>query len=156
VRALDPAAPIFDVRSLDDLVTASVAPRRSVAALAASLGAAALLLAALGVYGLLASSVAARTRELGIRRALGASTHAIVALVAGEALILSAVGIAAGLAASAAAARAIQAQLFGVTAANPVLLATCAAGLAAVALAASVGPARRAARVDPSVTLRSE
>ena len=156
VRALNPAAPVFDVRSLDDLVNASVAPRRSVAALAGGLGAAALLLAALGVYGLLASSVAARTRELGIRRALGASTRAIVALVAGEALILSGVGIAAGLAASAAAAGAIQAQLFGVTAANPVLLAACAAGLAAVALAASVGPARRAARVDPSVTLRGE
>ena len=84
------------------------------------------------------------------------STRAIVALVAGEALILSGVGIAAGLAASAAAARAIQAQLFGVTTANPVLLAACAAGLAAVALAASVGPARRAARIDPSVTLRGE
>src|SRR4029078_13533513 len=117
---------------------------------------AALLLAALGVYGLLASSVAARTRELGIRRALGASTHAIGALGGGEALILSAVGIAAGLAASAAAARAIQAQLFGVTAANPLLLAACAAALRHVSLAASGGPARRAARVDPSVTLRSE
>jgi len=141
--------------SLPPLLLASARPRFNATIVAAFAGAA-LLLAALGVYGLLASSVAARTRELGIRRALGASTRAIVALVAGEALILSGVGIAAGLAASAAAARAIQAQLFGVTAADPILLAACAAGLAAVALAASVGPARRAARVDPSVTLRGE
>jgi putative ABC transport system permease protein len=156
VRALNPGAPVFDVRTLDDLVNASVAPRRSVAALAGGLGMAALLLAALGVYALLASSVAARTRELGVRRALGASTRAIVALVTREALVLSALGVAAGLGASAAAAGVLQSQLFGVTATNPIVLAACAAGLGTVALAASLGPARRAARVDPAVTLRAE
>ena len=122
----------------------------------AGVGSATLLLAALGVYGLLASSVAARTRELAVRRALGSSTRRIMALVAREALAMSAIGIAAGVAIALAAARVIQAQLYGVTAADPVVIAGVAGLLVFIAAASALTPALRAARVDPVAALKTE
>ena len=156
VAALDPGAPVFDVRPLEDLLGAASAQRRIAAIFAAGVGATSLLLAALGVYGLLASSVAARTRELGVRRALGSSAARIVALVGREALAMSAIGIAVGIAIALAASRVIQAQLFGVTATDPFLIAAVAVLLVVVAAASALAPALRAARVDPVVALKTE
>ena len=117
---------------------------------------ASLLLAAIGVYGLLASSVAARTREIGVRRALGSSSGRIMALVAREALAMSAAGVVAGLATAMAFARVIQAQLYGIAATDPRVMAGVAALLVGIAGLAALIPARRAAGVDPAITLRCE
>jgi len=156
VATLDPGAPVFDVRALDDLLGAASAQRRVAAIFTAGVGAVTLLLAALGVYGLLASSVAARTRELGVRRALGSSSLRIVGLVAKEALQMSALGIAAGVAVAVAAARVIQAQLYGVAATDPRAIGAVAALLILIAAASALAPALRAARVDPVTALKSE
>jgi predicted permease len=156
VAALEPGAPVFDVRPLDELLDAASAQRRIAAIFTAGVGSASLLLAAMGVYGLLASSVAARTRELAVRRALGSSAGRIMALVAREALEMSAIGVAAGVAIALAAARGIQAQLYGVTATDPFVIAAVAALLVFIAAVSALTPALRAARVDPAITLRIE
>jgi predicted permease len=156
VAALDPGAPVFDVRPLEDLLGAASAQRRVAAIFTAGVGATSLVLAALGVYGLLASSVAARTRELGVRRALGSSAGRIMALVGREALEMSAIGITVGVAIALAASRVIQAQLYGVTATDPFLIAAVALLLVIVAAASALAPALRAARVDPVVALKTE
>jgi putative ABC transport system permease protein len=156
VRELDPEAPLFEVHSLDDIVDATMSPRRLAATFAIGTAAVSVLLAVIGLYGLLASSVASRTRELGIRRALGSSTAAIVGLVLAEAALLGVVGAAAGAAASLAAARAIQSQLFGVQATDPRVIGAISIVLAVAGMAAAFLPARRAARVDPAVALRHE
>ena len=114
------------------------------------------LLATLGMYGLLASSVAGRTRELGVRRALGATGGQLARAVAGEACVMSVVGIAAGLAIVAASARVVQSQLYGISATDPTVLAGVSLLLLGVAVGASLGPARRAATVDPSIVLKVE
>jgi predicted permease len=156
LAALDATAPVFDVRALDELVGRASAERRASAIFSSGVGAVSLLLAAIGIYGLLAGAVAARTREIGVRRALGASTSAVVALVGREAIVMTAAGIAAGLAAALAAGRLIDAYLFGVRATDPASIAGVSALLAATAAMASVAPARRAARVDPAIALRTE
>src|SRR5262245_1695318 len=156
VRGVDPEAPVFEMRSLDDIVDGTVAPRRLATGLAVGIAGVSVLLAAIGWYGLLASSVAARTRELGIRRALGSSTRAIVRLVFGEALALGVVGTTAGTAIALAAGRVIQSQLFAVRASDPRAIAATVAVLAVVGAGAAWVPARRAAQVDPAVALRDE
>ncbi|HKE48517.1 MAG TPA: FtsX-like permease family protein, partial [Rhodanobacteraceae bacterium] len=156
VRRLDPEAPVFEMQSLDDIVNDTVAPRRLATGIAMSIAGVSLLLAAIGLYGLLAGSVAARTRELGIRRALGSSTRAIVQMVSGEAATLAAIGAVVGSAAALAAGRAIQSQLFGIDATDPRVVAATAVTLAIVGLMAAWAPARRAARVDPAIALRDE
>lgn len=156
VRQLDPEAPVFDVQSLDDIVDATIAPRRLATAFAGGTAATSVLLAAIGLYGLLASSVSSRTRELGIRRALGSSTSAIVRVVLAEAALLGAVGILLGAVAALASARAIQSQLFGVQASDPGVIAAIAIALSCVGLAAAGVPARRAATIDPVIALRDE
>jgi ABC-type antimicrobial peptide transport system permease subunit len=116
----------------------------------------ALLLAALGLYGVLSYVVAQRTRELGVRAALGAGGGALTRLVVGSGARLAGAGALAGVLLYAAVQRGLSALLFGVGAADPVALAAGVAALAAAALLASWVPARRAARVDPAVALRAE
>jgi predicted permease len=156
VRQLDPEAPVFEMQSLDDIVNATVAPRRLATWFAMGVAGVSLLLAAIGLYGLLASSVAVRRRELGIRRALGSSTRAIVRIVSGEAVALAALGTVLGSAAALAAARAIRSQLFSIDAADPRVVGATAVVLACVGVLAAWVPARRAARVDPAIALREE
>jgi putative ABC transport system permease protein len=156
VRQMDSEAPVFDVRSLDDVVNGAVAPRRLATGFAVGIAAVSLLLAAIGLYGLLASSVASRTKELGIRRALGSSTARIVRLVLGEAAVLVLLGVFAGVTAAIALARPIQAQLFNVQATDLRVLATVAISLAMVAGVAAYLPVSRAAAVEPAIALRDE
>jgi predicted permease len=156
IHRLDPEAPLFEVRSLDEILGAAAAARRTAATIAAGVALASLLLAVLGVYGLLGSSVATRTREIGIRRALGSSTGRTIMLVVREALTLALAGIFAGVLLTVLSARVIQSQLYGVAATEPLVLVAVAAALASAAAAAALGPAWRAARVDPSIVLRAE
>jgi ABC-type antimicrobial peptide transport system permease subunit len=156
VRDLDPSAPVFDVRTLDSLLADQTAPRWAASAMAAGTALLTLLLAAVGVYGLLAGSVAARAREMGIRRALGCPEGTLLTLVLREGAALVALGATAGLTLAIASARWLQSQLYGVTATDPRVLAEAAALLISIGLAAAFVPARRAARVDPTIALRVE
>jgi putative ABC transport system permease protein len=156
VRRLDSEAPVFEVQSLDDIIDATVAPRKLATGFAAGIAIVSVLLSVVGLYGLLASTVAARTRELGIRRALGSSTRAIVRMVFGEAVTLAVAGIVAGTAFALAMSRVLQSQLFGIRATDVRVMAATAALLAAVGALATWVPARRAARIDPAIALREE
>jgi putative ABC transport system permease protein len=156
VQRLDPEAPVFDVRTLDTLVEQDATSRRAATAFVGGVAVLTLLLAAAGVYGLLAETVASRARELGIRRALGCAQQDIMSLVLRESLVLAASGATAGVVLSAAFAGLIQSQLYGVAATDPRVLAAVVLTLLLTAVLASLGPARRAARVDPAIVLRSE
>ena len=156
VRRPDPDAPVFDVRTLESLVEQDATPRRAATAFAGAIAALTLLLAAAGVYGLLAEAVASRAPELAIRRALGCAQQDIRSLVLRESAVLAASGAAAGLVLSSAFAGLIQSQLYGVAATDPRVLAAVVLTLLVMSVLASLGPARRAARVDPAIVLRSE
>ena len=145
-----------EVRSLTAQVERTLVQERLMATLAAAFGGLALTLAGVGLYGLLAYSVAGRTRELGIRVALGAERRRILWMVASDGFRLLITGIACGLAAAWAASRLISSMLFGVTATDPFTIAAAAAVLLLAGLAAGFLPARRAATVDPMVALRVE
>ncbi|HXU32144.1 MAG TPA: ABC transporter permease [Thermoanaerobaculia bacterium] len=150
VARIDPAIPIANVRTLEQAVEQALAPIRFALGLLALFAALALSLAALGLYGLLAWSVRQRTREIGIRAALGADRRKILGLIVGEGTRLAAIGIALGLGLSLALGRLIASQLHGVAPGDPTVLATVAAVVAGVALWASWFPALRAAGVDPA------
>jgi len=153
---LEPAAPVRHMRSLEQLLGSSIAPQRfnlSLLGLFAGLG---LLLAAVGIYGVMAYSVAQRTHEIGIRMALGAQTRDVMKLVVRQGMALALVGVALGLIASFGLTRWLKSMLFGVTATDPLTFAAIALLLALVAFAACYVPARRATRVDPLVALRHE
>ena len=154
VRRIDPGAPVFDVRTLDTLVSNASASARTATVFATALGAVSLLLAALGVYGLLASTVAARRRELGICRALGASGLTLARQVAAEALTMSVVGVAGGLFVTAASTRVLQSQLYGVSVTDAAVLAGVTTLLVVTAALAALPPALRAAHADPAAILR--
>jgi len=156
VWAVDRDQPVFDITTVARLMDDRAAVRRFATALLAAFAAVALVLAATGLYGTVAFSVARRTREFGVRSALGARPGDLVRPVMRHAAMLSAAGLAAGLAATVAFAGTLRGLLFGVGAADPVTLAAGAATLALVTLLASWLPARRAARVDPMEALRSE
>jgi predicted permease len=156
VWSVDPTAPIARVATLDELVKASEAERHFVLIVLAVFGFAALLLAALGLYGVIAGSVAERRREIGLRVALGASRLGIVGLVVRQGLLLTAVGSVLGIGLAYTATRAFVSLLYGVSVLDPVTYALVVALLVAVALLASTTPALRAARVDPTVALRGE
>jgi predicted permease len=156
VRALDPELPVQRIEMLDRLLSGSLAPPRFRAAVLLALGLLALLLALVGVYGVTAYEVTRRTGEIGIRRALGAQTSAVLRLVIGRSMGLVAAGLAAGIAAALAATRALESFLFAVTPLDPATFVAVALGVTAVAALASAIPARRAARVDPAIALRSE
>jgi predicted permease len=154
LAALDPAMPFTEVRTLAEEVDDSAAPERLTAVLASIFGLFAALLAAVGLYGLLAFAVAQRQREIGIRMALGAQPGAIARLVGGQALVLVAVGVALGLGGALLMAPMAGALLYGVGPADPGSLAAAAGVVARVAALAAFVPAARAARVDPAVALR--
>ncbi len=155
VWSVDPHQPIVRQSSLDDIVAASVAGRRFALVLFELFGLTALLLAAAGAYGVLAGSVAERTREVGVRLALGATRARILALVAREGLLLAGAGILVGLVGAAVASRALTSLLFGVTRLDPSTYGAVGGMMLAVAAAAAAVPAWRAARIDPARTLRA-
>jgi putative ABC transport system permease protein len=155
-RDLDANLPIFNLRTLDHQVDQSLLNDRLVATLSTAFGALATLLAVIGLYGVMAYTVARRTREIGIRMALGAVQGDVVWLVMREVLMLVGSGIVLGLVASWAAGRLIASQLYSVTATDPVTIAAAAGLLLFVALLAGYLPARRATRVNPVLALRYE
>jgi putative ABC transport system permease protein len=148
--------PVYEVAPLADLVKRSVGPRRFVMVLLEVFGAVALLMTAVGVYGVLSYSVAVRTREIGIREALGAAPGDIVRLVFGGGLAVVGGGLAAGLAIALAATRLLRGSLYGITATDPATLAAAALILFVVALLAHGVPLARAVAIDPAVALRQE
>jgi len=156
IHGVDPNQPIADVSTMRLAVRDSLAQRRLVLALVGGFAAAALLLVALGIYGVTASSVAQRTRELGIRMALGAEPRRVVGAVLVEPVRLVAVGLALGVVGTLVSRSVIRKLLYDVSPTDPVTLGLVAIGLLLVALLASYLPARRATRVDPMVALRSD
>jgi predicted permease len=156
VRDVDASLPVASVRRMSEVVRGSVAANRFVTALLAAFAATAILLTAVGLYGLVSYKVAMRTREIGVRVALGAEPRSLVALVVRDGLGFTLAGLAAGLVAALALGRLVSGFLFGVTATDPRTYAIVAGGLLAVAVAACVVPALRATRVSPLTALRSE
>jgi putative ABC transport system permease protein len=156
IQSVDRGLPVFDVRTMNDIVARSLAARRFVMLLLASFAGLALLLAVLGLYAVLAYSVAQRTPELGVQLALGAPPARLVVQVLGQGMRLAALGVLLGAIAAGAAATAMSKLLFGIRALDPVAFLSAVMLLLLVALAASYLPARRAARVDPIVALRYE
>ncbi len=156
VHSLDPAMPIDDVKTMEQRVALSIAPRKHVSTLLGVFGAVGLLLAAFGLYGLISYLAGQRTREFAVRLALGAQRQDVMRLVLGQGALLVAAGLGIGVAAALGLTRVIQQQLFGVEPTDWRVFLASMVILAAIALAATVVPARRATRVDPIVALRSE
>jgi predicted permease len=156
VWSIDPDQPITGVRTLDEVLAASAAQRRFNMTLLASFAALAVVLALIGVYGVIGYTVAQRTREIGIRVALGATRSDVVALVVRAGMGWSLLGVALGFAGALGLSRLISGLLFGVTPTDPVTFAAIAVAMLGVALAATYIPARRAATVDPIAALRAE
>jgi putative ABC transport system permease protein len=154
IERVDGDLPVTAVRSMEDIVSESYGQRQITLWLLGAFAAAALVLAAIGIYGLLAYSVEQRRQEMGIRRALGARPADILALVLREGLGLTITGIAAGLAGASLVSRALGALLFQVSPTDPVIFAGMALLFVSVALVASYLPARRALDVDPVVSIR--
>ncbi len=155
-RELDPGVPLYSVRTLRDHVGLSLAEERVTAALLSTFAVLALVLAALGLYGVIAYTTEIRSKEFGIRLALGASRSTVLALVLREAAAVAALGITIGLVAAGAASRVLSSLLYGVAATDPLTFAAIAGLLLASALAASLIPARRASTVDAIRALRAE
>ena len=153
VLAVDPRLPVFDVVTMDEVRAASVATTRFNMLLLTTLGVIGLILAAVGIYGVIAWFVSQRTQEIGLRMALGATQGRVLAMVAWQAFRPVLVGLAVGVAGAVAATRLLSGLLFGVTATDPLTFAGVLAVLASAALVASLVPARRAARVDPTRAL---
>jgi predicted permease len=156
VSSVDSGLPIYDVQSLDDRIRASMSRPRFNAAVLAVFAGAALLLAAVGVYGVMAYSVSFRLHEIGVRLALGAGARRVLGLVLGESARLAGLGAAIGLAGALALTRLMRSVLYGVAPNDPLILATVTIVILIVALAAAFLPARRAATVDPMSVLRNE
>lgn len=156
MRELAPDVPLYDVKPLPQLVREATARERLISISLVAFGALGLVLAALGVYGVLSFSVAQRTREVGVRMALGARAADVVRLVVGQGLVMVAAGLGVGVALALALTRTLRGVLFGVTPNDPLTLAAVAVLLVGVAVVAAIVPAGRAARVDPMVALRTE
>jgi putative ABC transport system permease protein len=156
VHELDPDVPIADVRLMGDVISTSTAQRRLTTTMLMIFAAVALVLAALGIYGLISYAVTQRTQEIGIRIALGAPRGAVLRMVVGQAMSLSIAGIAIGALGAFALTRLMTRLLFNVSPVDPFTFAAVAALLAGVAVVASYVPGLRATRVDPAVALRAE
>ncbi len=156
VQKLDPAIGVDSIEPADRLVAASVARQRFYATLLIVFAAVAGLLAAIGIYGVLAYSVVTRTQEIGVRMALGAQRSQVLGLILRKGIVLTGIGVALGVIGAAAAARYLQSMLFGIEPLDPLTFVAVALGFTAVAAAASYLPARHATRVEPVVALRSE
>ncbi len=156
VHRLDPNLPVEDPRTMNDVVRENVFVDRLLTAFSASFAVLATLLAAIGLYGVLAYMVAQRTRELGLRMALGAAPARVRRLILSQTAVLTAVGATGGLVLAALAGRYAQSMLFGLTGDDPAVFAVAAVTLALVALAAGLLPAIRASQVDPMTALRDE
>ncbi len=156
VARIDKQEPLTRIRTMDQVLAESVAEPRFRAGLTGAFAAIALALAAVGIFGVLAFSVSQRTREFGIRMALGAQSADVLRMVMRDALKITVAGVAAGLVLAAALTRSLAALLFGVQPHDLVTFVGSAALLAVVALIACAAPALRAARVDPAVALHQE
>ena len=156
VREVDLNVPVYRMRTLEQQLDKSLMSERLLATLSAIFGCLATLLAAVGLYGVMAYMVARRTREIGIRMALGSSGGSVVWLVMREVLLLAVVGLAIGLPSAWALTRLVETQLFGVQPADPLTMTVAALGIASVAALAGYFPARRAAGIDPMRALRWE
>jgi ABC-type antimicrobial peptide transport system permease subunit len=156
VREVDPNVPVAEVQAMGELYSASTATPRTIAFLLLAFAGVGLALGAVGIYGVISYAVSQRTRELGIRVALGAIEGRIVSMVVGEGIRMAALGIFLGGVAASMAARSLRTLVFGVATTDPTTYVVVAAVLTFVALAASYVPARRASRVDPVTALRSD
>jgi putative ABC transport system permease protein len=156
VQSLDKDLPVYRIQTLGDRLAGSVSMQRTAAILVASYGGLALLLAAIGLYGSMTYVVARRTREIGIRMALGARAALVMRQVLREALMLALLGAALGIVVAVPSARLLRSQLFGVEPGDPMTFAAVTIGLVAVAVVAAFSPAWRATRVDPVVALRTD
>jgi predicted permease len=154
IQSVDPGLPVFGVTSMDEILDASLASRRLSANLVEGFAGGALLLASIGIYGLLAYMVGQRAREIGLRLALGAQRADVLRLVVRKGVVLAALGIAVGVTLSACTASMMASLLYGVRPHDPALFLTVPLVLVVVAIAASYIPAWRATRVDPIVALR--
>jgi putative ABC transport system permease protein len=153
---LDPNLPIFGLQPMADVAAASTARSRFYMLLLAGFAVISLMLAAVGIYGVIAYAVRQRRQEIGIRMALGASRDRVVRMVVGQGMSLAVTGAVAGLLAALVATRGMQSLLFEVSTSDPAIYASVAAVLVLVAAVASWLPARRAATTDPQLVLRGE
>ena len=156
MSSLDKDVPVFDVKTMDQRVAASLANRRFAASLLGVFALVALLLAAVGLYGVMAQSVLQRSREIGVRMALGAESGRVLRMILGQGAVLVAGGLFAGTVAALALTSLMKSLLFAVRPADPLTFACVVGLLLIVALAAAYLPARRATRLDPVTTLRDE
>ncbi len=156
IQAIDPAIPVFDTGALADAVGASFDNRRAIMLLTVAFAGLALFLSSLGIYGVLAYDVSQRTREIGIRSAVGASREQVLGLILKQGLIKAGIGVAIGLVGAFLLSRTMTSLLFGVTPTDPLVYGGVSLVLVVVALLASYFPAHRAARIDPLVALRDE
>jgi hypothetical protein len=156
IRDRDALLPVFDVAAMDAVFDRSFWDKKLYGALFASFAAIALLLASVGLYAVIAYSVAQRTREIGVRMALGADSRRVLSQVVGQGASLTGAGLAIGLVASLGVTRVLRGLLYGVSPTDPVVFGGVATLLAVIALVACLVPARRAARIDPMAALRSE
>ena len=155
-REIDPSLSVFNVRTLEEQVSNSLQPLKMNVLMLTVFGALALLLASIGLYGVASYSVSQRTREIGVRVALGAQPSEVLGLVLGQGMILVAAGLAIGLVTAYAAAGLMRSLVIGVSTHDPLTFAGTAAVLGAIALLASYIPARRATRIDPLIALRTD
>jgi predicted permease len=156
IREIDPTLSMFNVRTLDEQVSQSLQPQRMNVILLTTFGGLALLLASIGLYGVASYSVAQRTREIGVRMALGAQPASVLGLVLGNGLTLVGVGLGVGLAVALALAGTMQTLVVGVNPRDPVTFIATPAILGTIALVATYVPARRATRIDPLIALRTD
>ena len=154
--ALDPQVPVFDVRTMDDLLSLQITGPRFLTVFLGSFAGIALVLAMVGLYGVMAYSEARRTREIGVRMALGASRHTVLSMVLKQAWTLVTAGTLLGLVGALAAGQLLRSMLYGVTPVNPVVFALACLLVVLTGTLAAYLPARRAAKIDPMVALRYE
>jgi ABC-type antimicrobial peptide transport system permease subunit len=156
INRLDPGLPVTDLRTMEDQIDQSLSAQRAMAGLSAFFGILATLLAAIGLYGVMAYTVTRRTREIGIRLALGAGRGSLLRLVLREVALLTAGGVAIAIPVALAVTRLVRSELYGIVPNDPFSIAAAAVVLASVAMLAGYIPAERATRVDPLTALRYE